>query len=96
MSMYIASLSRLTMLFNLAVWSTAGKTWGSMTSCWLNNPREKARPIQAQRAPTGASANLSKIREPTDGQKRRRLRETWAESTKYASLYAQKRILTSN
>ena len=69
MSMYIASLSRLTMLFNLAVWSTAGKTWGSRTSCWLNNPREKARPIQAPRAPTGASVDLSKIGEPTDGLK---------------------------
>ena len=88
MSMYIAIVSRLTMLFNLAVWSTAGETWGSRTSCWLNNPREKARPIQAPRAPTGASVDLFKLSDPSDGLKRRRLPETWAEFAKYASFYA--------
>ena len=38
MSMYIAIVSRLTMLFNLAAWSTAGRTWGSGMSCGLKNP----------------------------------------------------------
>ena len=38
MSMYIAIVSRLKMMFNLAAWSTAGRTWGSGMSCGLKNP----------------------------------------------------------
>ena len=89
MSMYIASLSRLTMLSNLA---PAGKRWGSGTSCLLNNPREIAGLIQVPGAPTGASASLFNFGEPTDGRKRRRLREIWAESAKYASFYPKQRL----
>ena len=92
MSMYIVIVSRLTMLFNLAVWSTAGKSWGSGTSFWLNNLREIAGLIQVSGAPTDAFENLFKLGEPTDGRKRRRLRATWAESAKYASINAQKRL----
>ena len=75
MSMYIASLSRLTMLFNLAVWSTAGKRGAA-------GPPVRTTPRNSWTSPRHLPALLlisSNLVIPQMGY------ETWAEFAKYGT-----------